>query len=167
MTRPPSRPASKKSPGTSGDVAALSAGKVELARLHADVAHAVASRPGFRVVTAGGKIEAAPGALALGCGPGARTIGWKALTALSSRQPTLLVFARPVPQRIMTAALDLVETMPRMEVCFLEYVVWLPGGAKNPSVDWLNARINAALRLSLTGYILDPEGRPGVIVGRH
>ena len=78
----------------------------------------------------------------------------------------MLIITRPAPLRLMSAVLDLVETSPRMEACFMDYIVWLPGGVKNPRVDRLNAHINASPHLALTGYILDPEGRPGIIVGR-
>ncbi|KAB2845760.1 MAG: hypothetical protein F9K44_16545 [Hyphomicrobiaceae bacterium] len=161
------RPASKKNPGTSSDVTALSAGKVERARLYAGVGHAIADRPQALVVVAGECAEAPANSFTLGCGPDARTIGWKSFAALVTRGPVLLIFAEPAPRRVLTAALEMAEANPRMEACFLNYAVWLPGGVKNPCVDRLNARINASARLSLTGYILDPEGRPGIIVGRH
>jgi hypothetical protein len=166
MSRSEPRPVSKKRPGTSSDVCALAAGKVERAQLYASVTHAAAARAGALVVVAGGRLDASGGALTLGYGSGAGSIGWKALAALAAREPTLLVVTRPAPIHVVGAVLDLVETSPRMEACFLDYVVWLPGGLKNPTVDRINARINASAHLGLTGYILDPEGRPGIIVGR-
>ena len=159
------KPASKKNPGTSGDVAALAAGKVEGATLFASLEHVIGSRGGARIVLSGSSQELPPDALRLGCGRGERVIGWKSLAALASSEPLLAIIAAPAPPRVMNALLALAETHASFEACFMDYVVWQPGGIKNAAVDRLNARINSSLSLALVGYILDPEGRPGIIVG--
>ena len=167
MSKTEARPGSKKNPGTSGDVIALAAGKVEQATLFASLAHAVGARRGARIVLAGAFPDSPPDALRLGCRRGEGMIGWKALAALARSETLLAVVAGPSPRRFMNALLALAETHASVEACFMDYVVWLPGGSKNAAVDRLNARINSSQTLALTGYILDPEGRPGIIVGRR
>lgn len=167
MSGESARPASKKNPGTSRDVTELSAGKVERAAVYASLDAAIRARNGVSVVVAGPGISLLDSAVRLGCRKAPGVISWKGLTRLAAQKPVSIVVSRPAPSRFMRAALALVERHAGVEVCFLDYVVWLPGGMKNAATNLLNLRINTTSRLCLTGYILDAEGRPGVIVGNE
>lgn len=50
-------------------------------------------------------------------------------------------------------------------VCFSDYLTWLEGAVKNPVIAVLNRAINDTAGASVTAYIMDPDGRPSIVIG--
>lgn len=50
------------------------------------------------------------------------------------------------------------------DLCFLDYVTWLPGIEKNPLVAVINRLVRETPSTRLSAFIVDPEGLPRIVV---
>lgn len=76
----------------------------------------------------------------------------------------LIVVPRETAPEEIEALFARGASRPSLALCFLDYLTWLPEAEKNPLVAVINRLVNATPSARLAAYILDPEGRPRIVV---
>lgn len=76
----------------------------------------------------------------------------------------LLVVARSATPSEVASLFVFAASRRGLDLCFLDYVTWLPGIEKNPLVAVINRLVRETPSARLSAFIVDPEGLPRIVV---
>lgn len=141
--------ARKRPLGEASDIPALNPEAIAETRVFASLADFVAATTPTRLRGFGGLAEAD---------------GLTLAPATGEEQEGLLVVPRSATPAEVRSLFAAAADRPALDLCFLDYLTWLPEAEKNPLVAIINDLVNATPYARLSGYILDPEGRPRIVV---
>lgn len=135
--------------GDASDIPAILPEKIARARVYASLAAFMAASKPAQLIGFSGSTEA--DGLPLAPFSGAEGEG-------------LLIVPRSVTPADVRSLFALAADLPTLDLCFLDYLTWLPNAEKNPLIAIINRLINDTPAAWLQAHIVDPEGRPRIVV---